>query len=246
MPISEVHNQDCLTALKDYPDNFFELAVVDPPYGIDGNSHRKNKSRNKLTLAKDYHTALWDQEPPSEEYFKELFRVSKNQIIWGINYFTNSYEFTAGRIVWDKINGDNNFSDGEIAFCSFYDSVRIVRYMWNGMMQGYDIGRDASRQIAKKNLNEKRIHPTQKPVKLYEWLFIKYAKEGDKILDTHLGSGSSRIAAYKQGFDFYGFEIDQVHFKDQEKRFQKEKPDLDTFRNFEEQTTQEVEQLKIL
>lgn len=217
--INKAFKMNCMEGMKQYPDNYFDLAPVDPIYGIDGNSHRNNMSRNKLTLAKDYHKAIWDQLPPDEKYFKELFRVSKNQIIFGINYFTEIYKFSPGRIVWDKINGENNFSDGEIAYCSYYDSVRIVRYMWNGMMQGLDIGRNANTMQGNKKLNEIRIHPTQKPVKLYEWIYSKYAKKGDKILDTHLGSGSSRIAAYKMGFDFIGYEIDEIHFKDQEKRF---------------------------
>jgi len=137
-------------------------------------------------------------------------RVSKNQIIWGVQYF--DYPFTPGRIVWDKcINGSTNFSDCEIAFCSLHNNTRLFRYMWNGMMQGKSMNEGHIMQGNKK-LNEKRIHPTQKPVILYEWLLSRYAKSGDIILDTHVGSASSLIACHKLGFDFVGTEIDEYYY----------------------------------
>lgn len=144
-------------------------------------------------------------------------RVSKKYIVWGCNYF--DVVFSHGRIVWDKCNGESSFSDCEIAATNCHESVRLFRYMWNGMMQGKSISEGHIMQGNKK-LNEVRIHPTQKPVALYTWIFSRYAKPGDKILDTHLGSGSSRIAAYDAGLDFVGCEKDQHYFKAQEERYQ--------------------------
>ena len=139
--------------------------------------------------------------------------------IWGCNYF--DYSFTPGRIVWDKCNGKSSFSDCEIAYCSMHDSVRLFRYMWNGMMQGKSI-REGYIQQGNKKLNEKRIHPTQKPVALYEWLFERYAKIGDKILDTHVGSASSLIAAERAGLQYVGFEKDEYYYKVSQKRIKEE------------------------
>ncbi len=237
MPISEVKNIDCITAMKLYEDNYFDLAIVDPPYGIN-ESNADFKSRNRPVKQKNgnnlnapnnnYKRKVWDNKPPTQEYFKELFRVSKHQIIWGVNYY--DYPFTSGRIIWDKHNGDNDFSDCEIAFCSKHKSTRKFNYMWAGMFQGKSI-KEGHIMQGNKKLNEKRIHPTQKPVLLYGWLLQKYAKEKDKILDTHLGSGSSRIASWKLGFDFYGFEIDNEYFLTQEKRFINETQAATLFNN---------------
>ena len=137
-----------------------------------------------------------------------------------MNYYPYGI-FSSGRIVWNKVNGKSSFSDCEIAFCSMIDTVRMFTYMWNGMCQGKSL-KEGHLQQGDKRKNEKRIHPTQKPVALYAWLLQNYANPGDKILDTHLGSGSSRIAAYKMGFDFYGTEIDKEYFDAQEKRFREE------------------------
>ena len=156
----------------------------------------------------------WDI--PDAEFFTELDRVSRHYIVWGCNYF--DFVFSHGRIVWDKCNGESSFSDCEIAATNCFESVRLFRYMWSGMFQGKSIS-EGTVQQGNKALNEKRIHPTQKPVALYTWILQKYAKPGDKILDTHLGSGSSRIAAYDLGFDFVGCEIDPHYFQAQEKRF---------------------------
>ena len=197
-----------------YPDNHFDLAIVDPPYGIDGNSHRNNQSRSKLAVAKKYDTFLWDQEAPKPAYFKELNRVSKKQIIFGINYFNHKSLSSSGRIVWDKVNGEADFSDAEIAYCSWIESVRVVHFMWSGMMQGATIGRSRSVMQGNKKLNEVRIHPTQKPVKLYEWLLVNFAKPGYKILDTHLGSGSSAIACHNLHFDLTACEVVKKHYDD--------------------------------
>lgn len=150
----------------------------------------------------------------------------KKYIVWGCNYF--NYIFSHGRIVWDKCNGGSSFSDCEIAATNCHDSVRLFRYMWNGMLQGKSISEGHIMQGNKK-LNEKRIHPTQKPVALYTWIFKNYAKEGYKILDTHLGSGSSRIAAYNAGLDFIGCEIDKNIFNLQEKRFKEHTSQINLF-----------------
>jgi len=199
--MSTVYLMDCIEGMKCYPDKYFDLAVVDPPYGIGaakqidlGNSNKKVKHKTKD----------WDNTIPTAEYFAELFRVSKNQIIWGGNYFIEHLKNTRCFIVWNKENGTNNMADCELAWTSFETSVR----MYSGhIFKG--IG----------NSNYVTIHPTQKPIKLYEWIFNRYASEGDLILDTHLGSGSSRIAAHKAGLDFVGFEIDREYYTSSNKRF---------------------------
>lgn len=199
MPTSEVHLMDCMEGMKQYPDKHFDLAIVDPPYGIGmAKGIEVGDWKRKIHKTKD-----WDEAIPPAEYFNELFRVSKNQVIWGGNYFIEHLRNTRCFIFWDKKNGTNFMSDGELAWTSFHSSVR--RFVYNHI-QEYNSGID-------------RIHPTQKPVALYKWLLKNYAKEGDKILDTHLGSGSSRIAAYDMGFDFTGYEIDKDYFEAQEKRF---------------------------
>lgn len=202
------YNMDCLAAMREMPDNAFDLAVVDPPYGI-GESGEKNHTRSCLAKSQDYKPfSGMDMQSPNKEYFDQLFRVSKNQIIWGANHFISKIPIDSHCwIVWDKENGKNDFADCELAWTSFSSAVRIFRFQWQGMLQG--------------NMKNKevRIHPTQKPVALYSWIYQNYAKPGDKILDTHLGSGSSRIAAYDTGLDFVGFEIDKEYFDKQEERF---------------------------
>ena len=160
----------------------------------------------------------WDDAPPPQEYFDELFRVSKYQIIFGENYIDFSQKSTSsGRIFWDKVNGTSHFSDGEMLWTNLFSSVRQITYMWAGFCQGVSL-ETPTRQRGNKKLNEKRIHPSQKPVLLYQAL-LQWAKPGWKILDTNLGSGSSRIAAAEMGFDFYGFEKDAEYFADSERRF---------------------------
>ena len=202
--ISEVYNMDCVAGMREYPDKYFDLAIVDPPYGI-GISGQKEKKQGKKSDRKYHEEKNWDLSIPEKEYFLELFRVSKNQIIWGANYFVEHlFQGKKGWIVWDKAQHGLTMSDCELAFSSFDFPTRIFKQ---------------NRVIL---LQEGTIHPTQKPIKLYEWLLMNYAKEGDKILDTHLGSGSSRIAAYRNGFDFVGFEISKDYFEAQEKRFKTE------------------------
>ena len=197
-----------MEGLKQIPDKYFELAIVDPPYGIDADQKRGDTGRNGHIKQRDYHIGNWDKGIPTPEYFAELKRVSKNQIIWGGNYFIDYLSNTSCFIVWDKDNGDNYYADCELAWTSFDTAVRKVKYKWHGFLQG-DM----------KN-KENRIHPTQKPIKLYEWLIKNYAKENDKILDTHGGSMSSRIAAHKANLPFMGFELDEDYFKASVKRFE--------------------------
>jgi site-specific DNA-methyltransferase (adenine-specific) len=204
--------------MKSLPDNYFDLAIADPPYGI-GASKPSKKPSNILqkngsimsASVTDFGKKDWDNNIPTQEFFDELRRVSKNQIIWGANYFG----LQGGMIVWDKINGNSDQYDCEIAYQSFNKRTDLVHYMWNGMFQGKYCGRDirqAAVQQGNKALNEKRIHPTQKPVILYEWLLNNYAKKGDRIFDPMMGSQSSRIAAYRLGFDYVGCELDKEYY----------------------------------
>ena len=200
-PESIVYNADCMDIMKGYPDKYFDLAVVDPPYGIDRNGMNMGNSVFNTDDKK------WDKSIPKKEYFNELFRISKNHIIWGGNYFPlpQSQYF----LIWDK--GETMYGR-DFAECE---------YAWV---------KSGGTRIFKKNPNQPdRIHPTQKPVKLYDWIFKNYAKPTDKILDTHLGSGSSRIAAYKSGLSFVGIELDKDYFDAQEKRFNTFKSQLRLF-----------------
>ena len=219
MAMTQVYNMDCLEYMRKCPDKIFDLAIVDPPYGInapnmkmgehagyESTATKLKKGRLNQGAGKLKNRALqmlpveWDYAPPSQEYFDELFRVSKNQIIWGGNYF--HLPPTRGIICWDKMQPWDNFSQVELAWTSFDCPAKLFKYSTTG-------GANA----------EKKIHPTQKPVALYGWILKTFAKAGDKILDTHLGSGSSRIAAYKMGFDFWATEIDVGYFISQNERF---------------------------
>ena len=196
-------------------DNAFQLAIVDPPYGI-GESGATNHTRGLLAKPKKYKPFVGgDKSAPTKEYFAELERVSRNQILWGANHY-RARESSAW-IVWDKLNGATDFADAELAYTSFKTAVRVFRFRWNGMLQG-DM----------KN-KEERIHPTQKPVKLYEWLLMNYAKEGDRILDTHLGSGSIAIACHNLGFDLVGCELDPDYYAAACERLDKHKQQLRMF-----------------
>lgn len=211
------YNMDCMVGMQEFPDNYFDLAIVDPPY-FSGPEKRRFYGRriSPIGVQRVYQeSAEWTV--PDKAYFDELFRVSKNQIIWGCNYF--DYHFPPGRIVWDKCNGSSSFSDCEIAFCSFHDSVRLFRYMWNGMMQGKSI-EEGYIQRGNKKMNERRIHPTQKPVLLYEWLLGRYAERGMKLLDTHVGSASSLIAAHDAGLYYIGLELDSHYYNLSKKRLE--------------------------
>lgn len=226
MTMSGFYNMNCMDGMKDIPDKHFELAIVDPPY-FSGPEKRSYYGRKVSPIGVQRHykpSNEWGL--PDDIYFKELVRVSKNQIVWGINYFPTSALVGSGRIVWDKANGNSSFSDCEIAYCSYHDSVRLFRYMWSGMMQGKSISEGWVQQ-GDKNKNEARIHPTQKPIALYKWLLQKYAKEGDKILDTHVGSASSLIACHDMGFEYLGFELDQDYFNAASERLNQHKSQID-------------------
>lgn len=205
-----VFNSDCVDGMKKFPDKFFDLVVADPVYGdVPGGGYMSNTGGGKARPL-DYHNAIWSQDRPSDEYFSELFRVSKNQIIWGANYFTDLIgKSSSGWIVWDKCRPEGvSYSDCELAFTSFNRATRIFRYRWNGFVQ------------QNMKIREHRIHPTQKPIDLYRWIYRNYANKGYKILDPNVGSGTSRRAAYDFGLDYVGFEIDETYFVDQEKAFE--------------------------
>ena len=197
LPFSEVYLMDCIEGMKHYPDNYFDLAVVDPPYGININH---SMGRRKSDKKSNYKKADWDSEPPTLEYFTELFRVSQNQIVWGANHFISRMPYdSACWLMWDKkFSDDVSFAQYEMAWTSL-----------SGTCKKFD----------KYPTQDNRIHPTQKPITLYDWIFNKYATEGMKILDTHLGSGSSRISANKAKLNFVGFEVDEDHFNNQNKRY---------------------------
>ncbi len=230
MPISTVFNEDRMKFLSRFPDGFFDLAIDDPPYGIGADrpsvKPNKVKQRNGTVLSvkqSRYDNAGWDNEPPPAEYFRELKRVSKAQIIWGVNYF--DVPLTGGRIVWDKLNGTTDQFDCEIAYCSLNRRTDRFYYMWRGMIQGRYCGKDLKQaliQKGNKKLNETRIHPCQKPVLLYNYLLNTYAKPGFKLCDPHMGSQSSRIAAYVGGFDYWGCEADTSFFDAGCARFRRE------------------------
>lgn len=201
-----LYNADCMDVMRTMPDKAFDLAIVDPPYGIgaDRDMKRKANTMNGNSLAKraEYHSLDWDKCPPSEEYFIELRRVSHNQIVWGANHFISLIPLDSSCwIVWDKDNGTNKYSDCELAWSSFKTGVRKFKFKWHGMLQ-----EDMKNK-------EKRIHPTQKPVALYKWLLGNYAKSGYKILDTHLGSGSICIACDDLGFEMTGIELDRDYYQ---------------------------------
>ncbi len=199
-----ITNEDNMELMARYEDNYFELAIVDPPYGINAN---KEKEHNGW---KDYGIKEWDNEIPKKEYFEELFRVSKNQIVWGGNYMTEHLPPKMCWLLWDKGQRDFSLADGELAWTSFNKALRI-----------FTMPRGSALADAKNNGG--KIHATQKPVKLYEWLLINYAKEGDKILDTHLGSGSIAIACHNLGYDLTACELDKEYYDAAIKRIEQHK-----------------------
>ena len=189
---------DCMDIMKDIPDKWFELAIVDPPYGGDDAINLKDNINQSLQATQRTVYKQFDNIEPSEEYWKELFRITKNQIVWGCNFYTK-INLHGGRLVWDKKG--TAFGRAEEAYLSMTKSVNIFEYTWNGMIQ--------------ENMKDKeiRIHPTQKPIALYRWLLQNYAKPGDKIIDTHSGSGSLAIACHLEKFDFLAIEKDEDYYK---------------------------------
>jgi site-specific DNA-methyltransferase (adenine-specific) len=206
----KITNEDNMQMMARYPDNYFELAIVDPPYGLG------IANTEQIGTSKKHKIKNWDNNTPELSFFNELKRVSKNQVIWGVNYF-DKMGLNGGRIIWNKLGKDigrrkvaPTFSECEIAYYSGAKNVKMYSYTYIGNVQGNDY------QILWSNT--KRIHPTQKPVALYEWLLMNYAKEGDKILDTHLGSGSIAIACHNLGFDLTACELDPDYYNAAMKR----------------------------
>lgn len=234
MPVSEVHNLDCLEAMRLMPDTAFDLAIVDPPYKVtDPRGFGRGKTINGRHIVRafsGYQLKTWDKETPSPIYFQELLRVSRHCIIWGANYFIENIPNANSPcwLVWFK-NGQSGgtvTADCELAWATFSTSVRQFRYDWTG--------------FGHINAKEPRIHPTQKPVALYKWLLTNYAKAGDRILDTHLGSQSSRIAAYDLGFDFVGYETDIDYFNSGNERFERHLSQPKLFEIVQPKETQET------
>ena len=216
-PFFSFYNADNMAIMNTFKDKEFDLAIVDPPYGIDINNQSQGKGGG-VARKIDYAKKNWDKKAPEAEYWNELKRISKNQIIWGANHFISKIPFDSSCwIVWDKDNGTTDFADCELAYTSFKTAVRRFKWTWAGM-----------RQQNMKN-KEERIHPTQKPIQLYEWLLNNYANENDKIIDTHLGSGSIAIAIDKantldkKNLTFVGIELDPDYFRAAVERFKNHK-----------------------
>jgi site-specific DNA-methyltransferase (adenine-specific) len=218
------YNMDCMDGMKEFPDKYFDLAIVDPPYGINYDVKAMKAAGQQYGVAaakkKTYHTSNWDSKIPPKEYFDELFRVSKNQIIWGGNYFTEYLSPSRAFICWDKrLEGlQRSFADCEYAWLNNELGVaRMFRYVWDGMIQ--------------ENMKNKeyRIHPTQKPIALYEWILNQYAKKGDIILDTHVGSASSLIACHNTNHKYVGFELDETYYKLAKQRLDQETAQMNIF-----------------
>lgn len=199
------YNMDCMDGLREFPDKYFDLAISDPPYGINCSTYGCGSRKKKYDRSKEH---KWDDHIPDENYFQQLFRVSKNQIIFGMNYY--NLPTTREFVVWDKKQPDSvTFAQAELIWTSFSGTSKIVSLSSRGQ--------------------EQRIHQAQKPVELYDWILSKYAKPGDKILDTHVGSASSLIACHKNGFDYVGFELDPYYFKLAGKRLNEYKAQITLF-----------------
>ena len=226
LELNKAYNMDCMEGMREFPDGYFDLAIVDPVYGdvttggyASGKYSGKKMSKNSIVKQKDYGMSIWKQEKTGTEYFRELFRVSRNQIIWGGNYFSREIARDSQCwIVWDKKHPPGiKFADCELAYTSFNSASRIFRYMWNGMIQ--------------ENMKEReaRIHPTQKPVDLYKWLLNTFSKPGEIILDTHAGSASSLIACHQTGHKYVGFEIDGEYYRQAKRRLDQEAAQTNIF-----------------
>lgn len=207
--VSDVRNMDCMDFMKQFPDKFFDLAVVDPPYGI------KDNGKTTTRILKYGQLDTVNLLKPTLEYFEELFRVSKHQIIWGYNHLSDMLPKCSEFIFWYKHQPIPTYAAGELAWTSFGKTAKCFDYAYFG----------------NHNADKIRIHPTQKPIALYTWIFKNFARGGQKILDTHLGSGSSRIAAYHAGLDFYGCELDREYFDKANERFEKEIHGVEVFGN---------------
>ena len=205
-----ITNEDNMILMARYEDNHFDLAIVDPPYGIDVTKMTLGNGKKKINRGASH----WDSATPTKKYFKELRRVSANQIVWGANYMTENLPPSMGWVYWDKGTGKNDFSDGELAYTSFNRALRAYKISWVG---------------ANANNGTPRIHPTEKPIQLYERLLMNYAKEGDKILDTHLGSGSIAIACHNLGYDLTACELDTEYYEKAMERINNHKRQIRMF-----------------
>lgn len=202
-----IHNADCMEIMSQYEDNYFDLAVVDPPYGIE----TKGNAQDRFNMGRDL--SLINDAKPNKDYFKELFRVSKNQIIWGYNHLSDLLPSCREFIFWYKHQPVITFADGELAWTSFQKTAKCFDYPFH-----------------QANIDNKgKIHPTQKSIQLYNWIYANYAEEGQKILDTHLGSGSNAIAAHYAKMHFVGCELDEDYFKASIERIRKETRQLELF-----------------
>lgn len=224
------YNMDCEEGMKGFPDKYFDLAIVDPVYGdVKVGGYMNGKTKGGVGPHPAYDYAIWNQPKTNKKYFEELFRVSKNQIIFGGNYFVEEIgKNSPCWIVWDKCNGNTKWADCELAWTSFNSAAKMFRFMWNGMLQGKSIEHGSVMQ-GNKSLNEKRIHPTQKPIALYKWILQEFAQPGWKLLDTHTGSASSLIAFYDMGFDFVAFEKYKGYYDKSFERFRDHKAQISIF-----------------
>ena len=223
---SGFYNMDCMDGMSQFPDKFFELAIVDPPYGL-GDKLCVGGCKTRNRMQEMYLASAWEDVAPPPEYFDELFRVSQNQIIWGGNYF--SLPPTRGIVVWDKVKFASNYSQIEYAWSSFDCVARLFQFCSNG---GFVVAP-----------HNKKIHPTQKPIELYKWLLSNYAKPGDKILDTHVGSASSLIACHQMGFEYWGFELDADYYNASTERLNKVKAQVSMTELIE---PPQIDQIKIV
>ena len=227
LELNGFYNLDCMEGMKQFPDKYFDLCIVDPPYGIGIDGQKESICKNPKHNRKKHNKKDWDSNIPDKDYFQELERVSKNQIIWGGNYFVPHLDKgKKGWIVWDKGQHGLTMSDCELAYSSFDVPTRVV------VINRVELRKDGT------------IHPTQKPVALYEWLLNNYAKKGDKILDTHCGSASSLTACHKLGFEYIGFELDEDYFKAATARLEAVKSQISIFD--EPEPTEKWEQDKII
>jgi site-specific DNA-methyltransferase (adenine-specific) len=207
----DIRNIDNMKLMAEYPDGYFDLAIVDPPYGIGAG---KQSFQSGTRKSYDHTDKDWDASTPTDEYWKELFRVSKNQIVWGANYYANKLPISRGWVYWHKMVLTDNYSQGELAWTSFDCVMKFFKYKYQGNYLGYE----SSITTQTSTPSEKRIHPTQKPIALYDFLLKEFAKPNDKILDTHLGSGSIAIACHYAGYDLTACEIDTEYFDKTMKR----------------------------
>lgn len=218
-----ITNEDNMQLMARYPDNYFDLAIVDPPYGINMSKQTESRSKikgrkNSIVSRSTLENKEWDNDIPKKEYFDELFRVSKNQIIWGANYMTEFLKPTNSWIVWNKLQKLETRSDGELAWTSFSKTLKIIPLLQDGFKRGQNVGYNKPVIYNKPGSGKQTIHPTQKPIVLYRYLLENWAEKGNKILDTHLGSGSIAIACHDYDFELTACELDPDYYNAAVKR----------------------------